>query len=51
MAKGACVMKGGHVWQRGYMHEIHRDTINEWALCILLECILVVQYFYKVSLI
>ena len=35
MARGACVV-GGHAWQ------ILRDTVNEWAVLILLECILVV---------
>ena len=29
-------MTGGHAWQ------ILRDTVNEWAIHILLECILVV---------
>ena len=34
MVGGACVA-GGHAWQKP------RDTINERAVCILLECILV----------
>ena len=55
---GACVVKGGHVWQRkacvakggmhgkrGGMRGIRRDTVNEWAGRILLECILVSKSF------
>ena len=33
-------MAGGHAWQ------ILRDTVNERAVCILLECILVKVYLY-----
>ena len=43
--------RGGHVWQ-GDMHgrghapwQILRDTVNEWAVRILLECILVFGLF------
>ena len=47
-SRGACVA-GGHVWQGGAWHACHpqqipRDTVNsvnEWAVRILLECILV----------
>ena len=45
---GACVVAGGHAWLRGGvhgcrggMHRIRRDTVNELAVRILLECILV----------
>ena len=54
--EGVCMAKGGmcgigemhgeggqHVWQRGGAR--YRDTINERAVCILLECILVVSIF------
>ena len=42
---GACVVGGvhgwrGHAWLRG-MHRIQLDTVNEQAVLILLECILV----------
>ena len=43
---GACMVEGGHVcmwgcaWLRG-MHRIQRDMVNERAVHILLECILV----------
>ena len=46
--EGACVVAGGHAWWRGSMcggrgdvHGIQRDTVNERAVHILLECILV----------
>ena len=45
--EGGCVVKVGHLWQRGAclakggVHGIWWDTINERAVCILLECILV----------
>ena len=32
---GACMVAGGHAW-------IRRDTVNERAVRILLECILVI---------
>ena len=32
---------GGHAWLQGGMCGIRRDTVNEQAVCILLECILV----------
>ena len=37
---------GGHVWffPRGGMRRIRRDTVNERAVRILLECILVLSY-------
>ena len=51
--RGAC-MAGGHVGQEGGMSggggcmahmplslQILQDTVNEWVVCILLECILV----------
>ena len=41
MTKGGMHGKGGYVWQRGCVHGIRWDTINERAVRILLECILV----------
>ena len=38
---GACVVVGGHAWLPGGLRRIRRDTINERAVRILLECILV----------
>ena len=45
---GACMVMGGHAWLLGGVcggwggvHRIQRDTVNEWAVRILLECILV----------
>ena len=52
--KGACMEGGMHgraVHGRGHMHmhaspwQIPRDMVNEWAVCILLECILVSRVF------
>ena len=52
MAGGVCVAGGvhgrGHVWQGGHScspphHQILRDTVNERAVRILLECILFVN--------
>ena len=47
--QGACMVAGGHGWLLGGVHgcwggmcRIRRDTINEQAVRILLECILVV---------
>ena len=41
--QGVCVVVGGHVWWLGGggVHGIRRDTVNERAVRILLECILV----------
>ena len=36
---GACMAKGGHAWDMTR----YRDTINERAVRILLECILVLE--------
>ena len=41
MVARGCVWLGGHVWWLGSMHGIQRDTVNERAVRILLECILV----------
>ena len=46
MAGGGAVHGRGCVWQGGMCgmhtpHQILRDTVNEQAVCILLECILV----------
>ena len=40
------MVAGGHVWLQGAcvvggMYRIRQDTVNEWVVCILLECILV----------
>ena len=43
---GCMVAGGGPVWLPGGMHVIRRDTVNERALCILLECILVKHSFF-----
>ena len=52
---GACVVGGGHAWWGvciaggmcggGRAWQILRDTVNERAVCILLECILVKDLF------
>ena len=41
--RGACMAKGGYVWQRGHAWDTTRygDTVNKWAVRILLEWILV----------
>ena len=47
--EGACVA-GGHVWWRqpgGGAWQKLRDTVNERAVRILLECILVMFNFYR----
>ena len=47
---GACVVFSGGacmVFSRGGVHRIRRDTVNERAVCILLECILVVGLTLK----
>ena len=42
---GACIVGGMHGWGvcviAGNVHGIRRDMVNERAVCILLECILV----------
>ena len=35
----------GHAWQGGHVWQILRDTVNEWVVHILLECILVDKVF------
>ena len=37
---------GGHAWQGG----VHGDTVNERAVCIILECILVQVRFLPVAM-
>ena len=37
-----CMVAGGHTWLQGGVRGIRRDTVNERAVRILLECILVV---------
>ena len=58
---GGCVVGGGHAWLPGGMHGceggvhgcqggvrmIRRDTVNEQAVRILLECILVCSYILQ----
>ena len=49
------VAPGGHVWfflgggGEGGMHRIRRDTVNERAVRILLECILMNEYLYRLQ--
>ena len=40
---GGCACQGGCVWQ------ILQDTVNEWAVHILLECILVFKIYWSTS--
>ena len=44
MAKGGMCGEGGHAWQRGGARYKIRPVIA-WAVCILLECILVPLLF------
>ena len=44
--RGACVVPRGHAWLLGGVHRIRWDTVNERAVRILLECILVSMYIY-----
>ena len=45
VAGGVCVVARGHAWLWG-VHRIRRDTVNERAVRILLECILVLFCAY-----
>ena len=45
--RGACLVAGGHVWLQGGVHGIGQDTVNERAVRILLECILVNSLIYE----
>ena len=45
----ACFFGGAYMVLCGDMHRIHRDMVNEQAVCILLECILVIHYISNVS--
>ena len=54
---GVCMAAGGHAWLPGGMHgcrggmrRIRQDTVNERAVRILLECILVSLNFQLVQL-
>ena len=38
-------MVEGHAWLQGGVHGIRRDTVNERAVRILLECILILSEF------
>ena len=49
MHGGEACMARGHVW-RGHALQILRDTVNERAVRILLECILVNIVFRSFSL-
>ena len=40
-SRGCAWLQGGHVWLQGGVCGIRRDTVNERAVRILLECILV----------
>ena len=53
---GACVVAGGHAWLRGHawlpgrdLRRIRQDTVNERAVRILLECILVLLIVWSCS--
>ena len=49
--RGACMVAGGCAWlPRGGLRRIRRDTVNERAVRILLECILVFIMCYFISL-
>ena len=49
--RGTCMVAGGCAWlPRGGLHRIRRDTVNERAVRILLECILVFIMCYFISL-
>ena len=41
--RGACMVARGHAWLLGGVHRIRQDTVNEWAVRILLECILILM--------
>ena len=41
--RGHAWLLGGCAWLQGGMHRIQRDTVNERAVRILLECILVLK--------
>ena len=43
VVRGACMVKGGCVWDMMR----YGDTINEQAVCILLECILVLLFVWS----
>ena len=43
VARGVCLVAGGHVWLLGGVRRIRRDTVNERAVRILLECMLVLN--------
>ena len=42
---GACMVVGGMCGGKGDVRGIRRDTVYEWAVCILRECILVNKCF------
>ena len=46
---GGTCMVGGCAWLQGGMHRTRRDTVNERAVRILLECILIFYIFYYVK--
>ena len=41
--QGGAWLQRGHAWLWGSVRRIRRDTVNERAVCILLECILVFE--------
>ena len=58
--QGACVAGGmcgrggecmarGHAWQDGHVWQILQDTVNEQAVRILLECILVINHLSSIK--
>ena len=44
--QGACMVAWGHAWLLGGVHRARRDTVNERAVHILLECILVLYFIF-----
>ena len=44
---GACMVAGGTAWLLGGVRRTRRDTVNERAVRILLECILVRVMFFS----
>ena len=46
---GSVVAGWGHAWLPGGVHRIPRDTVNERAVRILLECILVQTSHYLIT--
>ena len=50
-SRGVCVHGGGHAWRGERAWQILRDTVNKRAVRILLECILIVCFFFIVVIV